>query len=46
MPLKATATGYTAADATMAGWRNPSGIEFVYTGGDGLWSTARPGRPG
>src|SRR6266508_2236872 len=37
--LRATATGYTASAATMAGWRNPSNVEFVYTGGDGLWST-------
>jgi fibronectin type III domain protein/parallel beta helix pectate lyase-like protein/glycosyl hydrolase family 141 len=37
--LKATATGYTAASPVMSTWRNPSDVEFVYTGGDGLWST-------
>jgi hypothetical protein len=37
--LKATGTGYTAATPAMSTWRNPSGIEFVYTGGDGLWGT-------
>jgi hypothetical protein len=39
VPLTPTATGYTASADTMARWRNPSGVEFVYTGGDGLWST-------
>ena len=33
-----TATGYTAADATMAAWKHPSELEFVYTGGNALWS--------
>ncbi len=33
-----TATGYTPADATMAGWKHPSELEFVYTGGNGVWS--------
>ena len=33
-----TATGYTASSAVMANWRNPSGIEFVYTGGNSIWS--------
>jgi hypothetical protein len=37
--LKATATGYTASSPVMSGWRNPGDIEFVYTGGDGLWNT-------
>jgi hypothetical protein len=36
--LKATATGYTASSPAMASWRNPSQIEFVYTGGEGYWS--------
>src|SRR5436305_3646322 len=36
--LTATPTGYVASADTMAGWRNPSDIEFVYTGGDGYWS--------
>jgi hypothetical protein len=37
--LKATATGYTASSSVMSTWHNPSGVEFVYTGGDGLWGT-------
>jgi hypothetical protein len=37
--LTATATGCAASQATMASWHDPSQIEFVYTGGDGLWST-------
>ena len=36
--LKATATGYTASSDAMAGWRNPGGIEFVYSGGAPYWS--------
>ena len=36
--LTMTATGYTAADATMAGWKHPSELEFVYTGGNSVWS--------
>ena len=36
--LTMTATGYTAGDATMAGWKNPADIEFVYTGGNSVWS--------
>jgi hypothetical protein len=41
--LKATSTGYTASSDLMAGWRNPSDIEFVYTGGDGYWSLSTGG---
>jgi hypothetical protein len=33
-----TATGYTASDAAMATWKHPSELEFVYTGGNALWS--------
>jgi hypothetical protein len=33
-----TTTGYTAVDATMARWKHPSELEFVYTGGNALWS--------
>jgi hypothetical protein len=33
-----TSTGYTASSAVMARWRNASDIEFVYTGGNALWS--------
>jgi hypothetical protein len=36
--LTMTTDGYTAADGTMAKWRNPSAIEFVYTGGNPVWS--------
>ncbi|WP_223199286.1 right-handed parallel beta-helix repeat-containing protein [Solihabitans fulvus] len=36
-----TSTGYTASAATMAGWRNPGDIEFVYTGGLGAWTEPR-----
>lgn len=36
--LTETTTGYIAADSTMAGWKNPSGIELVYTGGNSIWS--------
>ena len=36
--LYETATGYVADSAAMAGWRNPSDLEFVYTGGDAIWS--------
>jgi hypothetical protein len=36
--LTATATGYTMSNTVMDSWRNPSDIEFVYTGGAGYWS--------
>lgn len=36
--LTETKTGYTASSDEMAGWRNPSDIEFVYTGGNSIWS--------
>jgi len=36
--LTRTATGYTASSDIMASWRNPSDIEFVYTGGAPYWS--------
>jgi len=36
--LSQTPTGYIAADTTMSAWRNPSDIEFVYTGGNSIWS--------
>ena len=31
-------TGYTTSSAAMANWRNASDIEFVYTGGNSIWS--------
>ena len=33
-----TSTGYKAANSSMASWRDPSRIEFVYTGGNSVWS--------
>ena len=33
-----TATGYICNSAVMSTWRNQRDIEFVYTGGNGLWS--------
>lgn len=41
--LTMTATGYVAADATMSHWKNPTDIEFVYTGGNSLWSEPSEG---
>ncbi|MFI0821628.1 right-handed parallel beta-helix repeat-containing protein [Streptomyces sp. NPDC021098] len=44
LPVKVTqtATGYTTASGDpMAGWRNPSAIEFVYRGGLGAWTEPR-----
>jgi hypothetical protein len=44
LPVKVTqtSTGYTTASGDpMAGWRNPSGIEFVYKGGLGAWTEPR-----
>jgi hypothetical protein len=38
-----TPTGYIANTATMAAWRNPSDIEFVYTGGNSVWSEPSEG---
>lgn len=34
-------TGFTAADDSMAAWRNPSDIEFVFTGEAGAWEETR-----
>ncbi|HZC52374.1 MAG TPA: discoidin domain-containing protein, partial [Mycobacterium sp.] len=39
--LTQTATGFTASDATLAGWRNPSNIEFAFDGGNGAWTQPR-----
>lgn len=33
--------GYTAATDAYSGWRNPSGVEFVFTGGNGAWTESR-----
>ncbi|MES2390703.1 MAG: fibronectin type III domain-containing protein [Acidobacteriota bacterium] len=36
--LTMNAEGYTASDNTMAHWRHPEALEFVYNGGNGIWS--------
>jgi hypothetical protein len=41
--LTATGTGYTASADTLAHWRNPDDIEFVYPAGEALWNVARYG---
>jgi hypothetical protein len=39
--LTRTAGGYTAATDVYTHWRNPSGVEFVFTGGNGAWTESR-----
>ncbi len=41
--LTKTETGYTASGDAMAKWRNPADIEFVYTGGNAIWSEPSAG---
>lgn len=41
--LTETRTGYLADSDMMAQWKNPSDIEFVYTGGNGFWSEPSEG---
>jgi hypothetical protein len=41
--LTATDTGYTASADTLAKWRNPGDVEFVYTAGEKLWNAERYG---
>lgn len=41
--LTMTDAGYTASNATMASWKNVSEIEFVYTGGNAVWSEKSEG---
>src|SRR5581483_10898798 len=36
--LTETKTGYTADSPVIANWKNPGDIEFVYTGGNAIWS--------
>ena len=36
--LTETATGYQTTDTTMASWKNQADIEFVYTGGNDVWT--------
>jgi hypothetical protein len=43
LTMNAGYTGYTTANSTMASWRNPSDIEFVFTGGLGPWTQPRCG---
>ncbi len=35
--LTMNAEGYTADSAVMASWKNPGDLEFLYTGGNGVW---------
>ena len=35
--LTMTKTGYTASNDTLARWKHPEELEFVYTGGNGFW---------
>lgn len=39
--LTQTADGFVAANDTLASWRNPSNIEFVFNGGHGVWTQPR-----
>jgi Right handed beta helix region len=41
--LTKTETGYVASGDAMAKWRNASDIEFVYTGGNAIWSEPSAG---
>ena len=41
--LTMTSTGYTAANDSMASWKHPSWLEFVYTGGTAVWSEPSEG---
>jgi hypothetical protein len=46
VPLTQTANGFLAADDTLASWRDPSAIEFVFDGGHGAWTQPRCGVAG
>lgn len=39
--LTQTSGGFTAANDSYASWRNPSDLEFVFTGGNGSWTQSR-----
>lgn len=39
-------TGYKASSDAMARWRNPADLEFVYTGGNSIWSEREVGLGG
>ncbi|HEY0308101.1 MAG TPA: right-handed parallel beta-helix repeat-containing protein [Acidobacteriaceae bacterium] len=45
LPVKLTMSeaGYTADSDLLAHWRHPDEIEFVYTGGNGIWGTPSVG---
>jgi len=44
--LTQTENGYRDSSETMAHWRNPGDIEFVYTGGDSIWGERSTGMGG
>lgn len=44
--LTPTATGYTASSDTLAHWRDPSDLEFVYTGGAKVFNSVSDGLGG
>ncbi|MER7847872.1 fibronectin type III domain-containing protein [Kitasatospora sp. NPDC096077] len=44
--LTRTDTGYTASADTLAHWRNPADLEFVYTGGTGVFNARTYGLGG
>jgi hypothetical protein len=48
LPVAVTpdATGYAASSDAMAKWRNPADLEFVYTGGNSIWSEREVGLGG
>jgi Fibronectin type III domain len=41
--LTQTRTGFIASSDALAHWRNPSDIEFVYTGGNAIWTQRSEG---
>jgi hypothetical protein len=44
--LTQTENGYRDGSETLAHWRNPGDIEFVYTGGDSIWGERSTGMGG
>jgi hypothetical protein len=48
LPVAVTpdAAGYTAASDALSKWRNPADMEFVYTGGNSIWSEHEVGLGG
>jgi hypothetical protein len=41
--LQMTPTGYVASDSALSQWKNITGIEFVYTGGNSIWNLPSEG---